>query len=110
MKQTVEEAAKVAADAIYPMARNSWGYEKIVEGFKAGAEWQAKQSPWISVEERLPENGENVLFYSQVGGAIVGCYEKEMVDELEITHWMPIPSFDHILEANKDVLKRLKDK
>ena len=22
--------------------------------FKAGSEWQAKQSPWISVEERLP--------------------------------------------------------
>ncbi|MCP3894033.1 MAG: DUF551 domain-containing protein [Bacteroides sp.] len=26
-------------------------------GFKEGAEWQAKQSPWISVDERLPEDG-----------------------------------------------------
>ncbi len=24
--------------------------------------------------------------------------------------WMPIPSFDEILNANKDVLKRLKEK
>lgn len=24
--------------------------------FKAGAEWQSKQSPWISVEERLPDH------------------------------------------------------
>ena len=25
-----------------------------------------------------------------------------------VTHWMPIPSFDEILEANKDVLQRMK--
>lgn len=24
--------------------------------------------------------------------------------------WMPIPSFDEIIEANKDVLKRIKEK
>ena len=24
--------------------------------------------------------------------------------------WMPIPSFDDILEANRDVLERIKDK
>ena len=24
--------------------------------------------------------------------------------------WMPIPSFDEILEANKDVLERIKEK
>lgn len=27
-----------------------------------------------------------------------------------ITHWMPIPSFDEILEANRDVLERIKEK
>lgn len=25
-----------------------------------------------------------------------------------VTHWKPIPSFDEILEVNKDVLQRLK--
>ena len=28
----------------------------------------------------------------------------------DIIAWMPIPSFDDIWDANKDVLKRLKDK
>jgi hypothetical protein len=28
----------------------------------------------------------------------------------KIIAWMPIPSFDEILEANKDVFKRLKSK
>lgn len=27
-----------------------------------------------------------------------------------VTHWKPIPSFDEILEANKDVLERIKEK
>ncbi len=27
-----------------------------------------------------------------------------------ITHYMPIPSFDEILEANRDVLERIKEK
>lgn len=26
-----------------------------IEDFQCGAEWQSKQSPWISVKERLPE-------------------------------------------------------
>ena len=29
--------------------------------FVQGAEWQSKQSPWISVKERLPENNTVVL-------------------------------------------------
>lgn len=29
--------------------------------FVQGAEWQSKQSPWISVNERLPEN-EDMVF------------------------------------------------
>ena len=32
-----------------------------MEDFQCGAEWQSKQSPWISVKERLPEEGQRVL-------------------------------------------------
>ena len=32
------------------------------------------------------------------------------VEDKDITHWIPIPSFDEILEANKDVLERIKEK
>lgn len=31
-------------------------------------------------------------------------------ERLGITHWLPIPSFDDILEANKDVLEHFKTK
>ena len=34
----------------------------------------------------------------------------EIIDDIEVSHYMEIPSFDQIIEDNKDVLKRLKDK
>lgn len=45
---------------------------------------------------------------------VIGA-EVEIIDNISelllgITHWMPIPSFDEILEANKDVLERIKEK
>ena len=50
MKQTVEEAAKeYSSQWAWNSQPDMWQSEK---DFKAGAEWQAKQSPWVSVEER----------------------------------------------------------
>ncbi|MBV3838423.1 DUF551 domain-containing protein [Bacteroides xylanisolvens] len=128
MKQTLEEAA-------YDYATNKTKFRKEVlkevdsdnyvsrksdcmEDFQCGAEWHAKQSPWISVEDRLPKEsgwvfvagGRNPyralfycagLFYSDV---TLGTFDSG------VTHWMPIPSFDEILEANRDVLERIKEK
>lgn len=34
----------------------------------------------------------------------------EVFKEMKATHYIEVPSFDQIIEANKDVLKRLKDK
>lgn len=77
-----------------------------------------KKSPWISVKERLPESNITVLtkgaygylicFLSNLGEWETGANVNE--ERLGITHWLPIPSFDEILEANKDVLKRIKEK
>ncbi|MCE8774407.1 DUF551 domain-containing protein [Bacteroides caccae] len=95
--------------------------------FKSGAEWQAKQSPWISVEDRLPEGNTGVFFTVEWNdiykvGYFVGLYYEDGQWESErriflpnsslvrVTHWMPIPSFDEILEANRDVLERIKEK
>ena len=70
---------------------------------KDGIEWQAKQSPWISVEERFPENKETVLVSSQIDGKIVLAWdelgmawlypESEDVycDWDNVDCWMPIP-------------------
>lgn len=113
MKQTLEEAAREGAEGY-----NIVGQTIYKSGFRAGAEWHAKQSPWISVEDRLPKEsgwvfvagGRNPyralfycagLFYSDV---TLGTFDSG------VTHWMPIPSFDEILEANRDVLERIKEK
>lgn len=90
--------------------------------FILGAEWQSKQSPWISVNERLPEESgyyfvtdgavvEKVYFFKKWNKfAEIEEYPHLFYDEGVIKAYMPIPSFDEILEANRDVLERIKEK
>ena len=155
MKQTLEEAA-------YDYATNKTKFRKEVlkevdpdnyvsrksdcmEDFQSGAEWQAKQSPWISVEERLPEKPEYDWVLVIVRDKRDGFIGIPQIGELrsdgfwhtvtsdsfntpdfrriynttdalgeilkqEVVAWMPVPSFDEILEANRDVLERIKEK
>lgn len=119
MKQTVEDAAKEAAEDCYECQYNdSLEMRLVKEAFRQGAEWQSKQSPWISVKERLPENNTVVLTRGAYGFLIcqlssLGEWETGAnvnKERLGITHWLPIPSFDEILEANRDVLERIKEK
>ena len=133
MKQTVEEAARIEREKViqelhvaYKMHKDPKHYiisnaaiqKYAVPLFKAGAEWQLKQSPWISVEERLPENNTVVLTRGAYGFLIcqlssLGEWETGAnvnKERLGITHWMPIPSFDKILEVNKDYWNELKRK
>lgn len=114
MKQTLEETAHSFAES-----RSSGSlFPAYYQGFIAGAEWQSKQSPWISVKERLLENNTVVLTRGAYGFLIcrlssLGEWETGAnvnKERLGITHWMPIPSFDDILEANRDVLERIKEK
>ena len=53
MKQTVEEAAKKYSNDCRNRQLHCGPY--CIVDFISGAEWQSKQSPWISVKERLPE-------------------------------------------------------
>lgn len=81
-----------------------------------------KAISWISVEEQLPEEGQKVF-------VLVMCYGTPCIREekfcrnsnldkkgmwihgnIIVLAWFPIPSFDEILEANKDVLERIKEK
>jgi hypothetical protein len=126
MKQTVEEAA-IESCVIDRSIYNDEYQPYYLDGFKDGAEWQSKQSPWISVKERLPEPNKLVLCRMVSNGAIVsgyivvssgrspyvatdGGFEFEDWNDYECDMWMPIPSFDEILEANRDVLERIKQK
>lgn len=137
MKQTVEEAARDTIHAHYkcngeyPCGERDYcehcnghntafdccecGADEFKEGFISGSEWQSKQSPWISVNERLPEELESVLvrtnyegrYYYEVAFVMNGkwvCHNSKPI------YWMPIPSFNEILEANRDVLERIKEK
>ena len=129
MKQTVEEAAReYSSQWAWNSQPDMWQSEK---DFKAGAEWQSRQSPWISVKEQLPEENENIIIMCKHGAIFNGTYcngvwfcmdgyindvykdspiysSMSSIPPLwEPVAWMPIPSFDEILEANKDVLKRI---
>lgn len=126
MKQTVKEAAK--ENILFnhrTVDRTLFGKDLAKFGeinFVQGAEWQSKQSPWISVNERLPEEGLKVF-------VLVMCYGTPCIREEKfrrssnldtkerwihgnsiVLAWFPIPSFDEILEANRDVLERIKQK
>lgn len=131
MKQTVEEAA-------YDYATNKTKFRKDVlkevdvdtyvsrhadsmEDFQCGAEWQSKQSPWINVKERLPENEDMVLtlckmkhsnsYFMWINNYIDGEWETKPLAYYDTVAWIPIPSFDEILEeVNRDVLERIKEK
>lgn len=112
-EQTLEEAVN-SISGVHP----DWSrLECFRIGFKEGAEWHAKQSPWISVKERLPEEGKEVIvLYEYVSTLMVQTsfyhkqYEVWSFGDSKIIAWMPIPSFDKILEANRDVLERIKEK
>lgn len=131
MKQTVEKAAMNFAnyesnnlDKLPFKVKNVVDYDNgLTRGFKAGAEWQARQSPWISVKEQLPEYNIEVIIYHEYRFYVGFMYYSmksnwwrvngdERTDMIvsEDDFWMPIPSFDEILEANKDVLERIKEK
>lgn len=123
MKQTLEEEVN-SISGVHP----DWSrLECFRKGFKEGAEWHARQSLWISVNERLPEENTSVFFAVEWNalhkvGYFVGLYSGNGYWQSEyniflpgspivhVIHWMPIPSFDEILEANRDVLERIKEK
>lgn len=111
MKQTLEEAA-IESCVIDRSIYNDEYQPYYLDGFKDGADWQSKQSPWISVKERLPEEEQKIFVLTMGYG--VPYIQKETFrrsNNLDIkgiwTHgnsivlaWLPIPSFDDILKNN----------
>lgn len=136
-KQTVEEAAiearMASAETLTTYGTHTslddfeyLSHDEIAEAaFVKGAEWQSKQPPWISVKERLPEEGKPVLIRLKDSVIRLACYDIEEDSNIyfwndnyayetfrpwDVTHWREITSFDEILEANRDVLERIKQK
>jgi hypothetical protein len=122
MKQTLKEAARKYADEIYDTADRGILYRETQDDFIAGAEWHAKQSLWISVKDKAGCDTSGDCIVMVMNGDIFkayfssenkwmksnGGYYDEVIDD--VVAWFPIPSFDDILEANRDVLERIKEK
>ena len=117
-REDIEKAAAIytaqAEDSDYAEVRD------VKQAFVSGAEWMEKHFSWISVEERLPESKEKVLvlnrmkhhdkYFVSENIYINGNWAAKSAMYYEEIAWMPIPSFDEILEANRDVLERIKYK
>lgn len=103
MKQTVEEAAREYSNDCRNRQRHCEPY--CIVDFISGAQWQSKQSPWISVNERLPEPNKEVLLYDKnpIRHYVIGWLRKDKgynkgmwalsngwIEDKDITHWMPI--------------------
>lgn len=108
-KELIEQAAREYAE------ENSWypgetSYESDIrameesfaDAFKAGAEWQSKQSFWKTVADEEPPEYKNVLlsagscpslFVGHFNGEdfVVGS-TGEVVEYFRVLHWMSIPS------------------
>lgn len=119
--KTLEEAAKqelISSYAIVIEGELVYQRQAMLNMFKKGADWQSKQSPWISVKERLPEENKEYLVVLDNRVVYVAQYNKNNKSWLifgtgytyNVVAYMPIPSFDEILEANRDVLERIKQK
>lgn len=122
MDKCKEEIRKAAEEYVNDVCRGSLhrsGLEQYcVVDFMAGAEWQAKQSPWISVDERLPELNERVLTVHR-GVKRISIYIMKRIphdssnpnntkwhwsltnETKEVIAWMPLPKFTDNIKVDK---------
>lgn len=125
--QEIELAANTEVDGLNGL--DGFDRTDMINMFGSGAEWADShpKNPWISVKEQLPNVSQEVIVLTKNGkcvvssmyipkdckGNILGSKEwkgsKTFKDSIVL--WMTIPelTFDDILDANKDVLKRIKE-
>ena len=115
MNEILKKRIEEAANGRY--TDNTFAYK----GFIYGAEY-ALSHQWISVKDRMPSEWQSVfilliekndikvteaIYIGENGTWVYG--DTEIPYNKNILAWMPIPKFEEILQANKDVLMRLKD-
>lgn len=122
MKQTLEEVAKENILFNHRTVDRTLSGGNLAQfgitNFIQGAEWQAKQSPWISVKERLPDENEDIIILCKHGAIFNGTYSNNVwfcmdgyihdtykgnpiyssmssiPSSWEPIAWMPIPKFE----------------
>lgn len=117
-KSPVLKAACIYSDSVKkPSTIYGYGKVGLIEAFKSGAEWQAKQAPWIKAKDRLPDVDENNISEQSEPVLVIvaakGHYEPEILVYNKYYHvwdtadtddysckisdddlWMPIPKFN----------------
>jgi len=126
-----DKAKRYVNDKMFPHIINStrmngkqfFTGEDLKEAYLNGWD-EALKTQWIMVDERKPKKNEKVFVLFEYNGMVGIDTDVYFGDDFynfykdrvwnyggeKIIAWMPIPSFDEILEANKDVFKRLKSK
>lgn len=108
MKQTLEEAAMQELNSSYAIIVDgelAYQRQAMLNMFKKGAEYKEKQSPWISVEEQLPQLNDDLYIVIDIkmnppgiGVCEFNLKTKSWIDEyynfINPTHWMQIPKFN----------------
>lgn len=70
----LKEAVKEYVES-FPWKRGSDYSQKYChDAFIAGAKWQQQQSPWISIEDRMPGEYENIIIMCKHGAIFNGTY------------------------------------
>lgn len=137
MEQTLEEKAydyakekmKFRKDVLKEVDADNYvsRHADCMEDFQCGYNCRKEESPWISIEERLPEDTSEKLIMLEDGTIRIAHYDEDYNEDMEyhfwydcaasesyhrddVIYWMSIPSFDEILEANRDVLEHFKEK
>lgn len=99
----LQQAAKAYQEKEHEIWTGKGMASELQKAFIAGAEWQQQQSPWISIDERMPEDNQLVLTSSGIYGtkllvwnAFHGVWDDEDGDDVycerdKIDAWMPIP-------------------
>lgn len=100
---TREQQIEKASIGRYP----EWGEQQhaLELAFQAGAQWADQHPHWISVEDELPtcnvfvltcdgQGNTNLLMLADNGG----WYDHSVAKHRNITHWMPLPSIEHLKE------------
>lgn len=109
-ESTYKEDAELAYDKHECVAVTALARQISLRAFKAGAEWQAKQSSWISIDEGLPEKDG---YYVVTDGNIIAivyffkCWDKfaryrgypyTFYEDDVIKAYSPIPNFKENVE------------
>ena len=82
MKQTVEEAASENILFNHRTVDRTLSGKDLAKfgemNFVQGAEWKSKQSLWISVKGRLPDENEDIIILCKHGAIFNGTYSNNV--------------------------------